>query len=67
LRITIKATHYNLEFGPEEVPGAAFNGLLEAIRQGFPVANDIIDAIVRDCCSNALAQQEKPKQSVAGK
>jgi hypothetical protein len=55
MKITLKTTHYDIEICPEEVPDAALEGLIEAVRHGWPVGNDIVDTIIKNCRNKALA------------
>jgi hypothetical protein len=55
MKLVLKNTHVNVEISPEDIPVVALDGLLEAIRHGWPVANDIIEAIIRDGRNKALA------------
>jgi hypothetical protein len=47
MKLVLKNTHVNVEISPEDIPAAALDGVLEAIRQGWPINYDVIEGIIR--------------------
>jgi hypothetical protein len=64
MKIILKATHYDIEIDPEEIPSEVLEQLLAAVRYGHPTGHDAVEAIIRGCRSNALAHgKENPNNS----
>jgi hypothetical protein len=55
MKIVLKNTHVNVEICPEDIPDEVLEQLTDAIRHGWPVSNDVVDTIIRNCRNNALA------------
>jgi hypothetical protein len=55
MQITAKGTHHDVTFDLEEVPDAALEGLLDALRHGHPINYATIDVIIKNC------RRENPK------
>jgi hypothetical protein len=61
MKIILKSTHYDLEIDPIEIPSEVLDQLLTGVRFGHPTGFDAVEGIIRNCRSNALAQQGKHK------
>ena len=63
MKIILKSTFSDLEIDPTEIPSEVLEQLLAALRYGHPTGHDAVEAIIRNCRSNALARQGKPKSA----
>jgi hypothetical protein len=59
MKIILKSTFSDLEIDPAEIPDAVLEQLLAAKRYGHPTGHDAVEAIIRDCRSNARQVKSK--------
>jgi hypothetical protein len=60
MKIIAKTTHYDIEIDPAEVSDdTTLEQLLEAIRHGWPVNNDVVEAVVRNARALKLVKNQK--------
>jgi hypothetical protein len=62
MKLVLKNTHVNVEISPEDIPAEVCEALFEAIHHGWPVKNDIIVTIIRNCWNSAHSKK-KPNNS----
>jgi hypothetical protein len=47
MQITARGTHHDVTFDLAEVPDAALEGLIDALRHGHPINYAVVEAIIR--------------------
>jgi hypothetical protein len=47
MQVTARGTHHDVTFDLAEVPDAALEGLIDALRHGYPINCAVVEAIIR--------------------